>query len=95
MVLTFLASSQSDRIGPAIGLPLAFVLANYLLNAIASIWPDVAWLQDWTMFALVKAKTVLGSGIAASDVVILVAFIAAFVGLTVYLFPRRDIAAPA
>jgi ABC-2 type transport system permease protein len=95
MALTFFASAMSDRIGPAIGLPLAFVLINYLANAIASIWPDVAWLQDWTMFALVKAKTVLESGIAASDVAILLAFIAAFVALTVVLFPRRDIAAPA
>jgi len=94
MSLTFLASALSDRIGPAIGIPLGFVLVNYLLNAIASIWPDVAWLQDWTMFALVKARTVLDSGIAASDVAILLAFIAVFVGLTVYLFPRRDIAAP-
>jgi ABC-2 type transport system permease protein len=94
MALTFLASAMSDRIGPAIGLPLAFVLVNYLANAIASIWPDVAWLQDWTMFALVKAKTVLESGIAASDVAILVAFIALFVALTFTLFPRRDIAAP-
>jgi ABC-2 type transport system permease protein len=95
MALTFFASAMSDRIGPAIGLPLAFVLVNYLANAIGSIWPDVAWLQDWTMFALVKAKTVLESGIAASDVAILVAFIAFFVALTVVLYPRRDIAAPA
>jgi ABC-2 type transport system permease protein len=94
MTLTFLASSLSDRIGPAIGIPLAFVLLNYLANVIGSLWPDMAWLQDWSMFTLVKAKTVLDSGIAVSDVAILVAFTAVFVALTVYLFPRRDIAAP-
>jgi ABC-2 type transport system permease protein len=94
MSLTFLASAMSDRIGPAIGIPLAFVLVNYLANAIGSLWPDMAWLQDWSMFTLVKAKTVLESGIAPSDLAILVAFIAAFVALTAYLFPRRDIAAP-
>jgi ABC-type transport system involved in multi-copper enzyme maturation permease subunit len=94
MALTFTASSMSDRIGPAIGIPLAFVLVNYLANAIGSLWPDMVWLQDYSMFTLVKAKTVLESGIAASDVAILVVFIGIFVALTLYLFPRRDIAAP-
>jgi ABC-2 type transport system permease protein len=94
MALTFTASAMSDRIGPAIGLPLAFVLVNYLANAIGSLWPDMRWLEDWSMFTLVKAKTVLESGIAASDVAIMLAFIAIFVTLTLYLFPRRDIAAP-
>ena len=46
------------------------------------------------MFNLVKAKTVLESGLAASDVAILVAFIGIFVALTLYPFPRRDIPAP-
>jgi ABC-2 type transport system permease protein len=94
MALTFTASAMSDRIGPAIGIPLAFVLLNYLANAIGSLWPDMAWLEDWSMFTLVKANTVLESGIAASDLVILLVFAGVFVALTVYLFPRRDIAAP-
>jgi ABC-2 type transport system permease protein len=94
MALTFAASTLSDRLGPAIGLPLAFVLVNYLANAIGSIWPDVAWLQDWSMFNLVKAQDVLESGIAASDLAILVVFIALWVAVAAILFPRRDIAAP-
>ena len=56
MALTFAASTMSDRVGPAIAIPLAFVLVNYLANAIGSIWPDAAWLQDWSMFNLVKAQ---------------------------------------
>jgi hypothetical protein len=54
----------------------------------------MSWLQDWSMFTLVKAKNVLESGIVLSDVAILLLFIAAFVALTAFLFPRRDIAAP-
>jgi ABC-type transport system involved in multi-copper enzyme maturation permease subunit len=95
MSLTFAASSMSDRIGPAIGIPLVFVLVNYLAWAIGSIWPDAAWLEDWSMFNLVKAQDVLADGLAVSDVLVLLAFSALCVAFTLLAFPRRDIAAPA
>ena len=94
MSLAFLVSTQSDRAGPAIGIPAAFVLINYLAFAIGSIWPDQAWLQDYSMFNLLKAQDVLQSGIAPSDMLIMLAFSVLFVMLALYLFPRRDIPAP-
>jgi ABC-2 type transport system permease protein len=95
MSLAFAVSVASDRIGPAIGIPLAFVLANYVANVIGSIWPDVSWLQDWSMFILVKAQEVLEEGTVVADVAILAAFSAVFVAVSLVVFPRRDLSAPA
>jgi ABC-2 type transport system permease protein len=95
MSLTFATSAMADRLGPAAGIPLAFVLLNYLANAIGSIWPDASWLMDYSMFNLVKAQDVLTDGLAASDVALMVAFAVAFMAVVAYAFPRRDLPAPA
>lgn len=94
MAIAFAASVESDRVGPAIGIPTVFVVVNYLAYAIGSIWPDMGWLEDYSFFNLLKAQSVLADGIAISDVVILVGFAAAFVAVAWYRFPRRDLPAP-
>jgi ABC-2 type transport system permease protein len=95
MSLAFAASVESDRAAPAIGIPAAFILLNYLGFAIGSIWPDMKWMEDYSMFNLLKAQDVLSSGLAVSDVVVMVVFGAVFVGIAWYRFPRRDLPAPA
>ncbi len=94
MSLAFATSVESDRAGPAIGIPAIFILLNYLAFAIGSIWPDVQWAADWSMFHLLKARDVLADGLALSDVLVMLAFIAVFVGIAWYRFPRRDLPAP-
>jgi ABC-2 type transport system permease protein len=94
MSLAFAASVESDRAAPAIGIPAVFVLVNYLAFAIGSIWPDMSWLQDYSMFNLLKARDILAGGIAVSDTLIMLGFAAFFVGLALYRFPRRDLPAP-
>ena len=93
MSLTFAVSIMSDRLAPAIGIPLVFVLLNYLAYAIGSIWPDAAWLEDWSIFSLVKAQDILSGGVAVSDVLVLLTLSAALVAFAWLAFPRRDIAA--
>ncbi len=95
MSLAFAASVESDRAGPAIGIPAVFVLLNYLAFAIGSIWPDASWLQDYSMFDLLKAKNVLDGGLAPGDVAVMVLFASVFIGIGWYRFPRRDLPAPA
>ena len=56
MALAFAVSVESDRAGPAIGIPAIFVLLNYLAFTIGSIWPDAKVLEDWSMFHLLKAR---------------------------------------
>ncbi len=95
MALAFAASVESDRAGPAIGVPAVFVLLNYLAFAIGSIWPDASWLQDYSMFNLLKAQDVLQRGVAPGDITVMVLFAALFIAIAWYRFPRRDLPAPA
>jgi ABC-2 type transport system permease protein len=94
MGLAFVVSVGSDRAGPAIGIPAIFVLLNYLAFTIGGIWPDVAVLEDWSMFNLLKAQSVLTDGMAPSDVLALVTFIVVLAAIAFYRFPRRDLPAP-
>lgn len=94
MSLAFTASVSFDRVGPALGLPLVFVIINYLAETIGSIWPDAAWLKDWSIFNLVQAKRVLAGELMTGELTILLVAILLFVFLALWIFPRRDIAAP-
>lgn len=94
MALAFAVSVESDRAGPAIGVPAVFVLLNYLAYAIGSIWPDVGFLEDWSMFNLLKARQVLNDGVLMSDVAIMLAITVSFMAIAMYRFPRRDLPAP-
>ena len=95
MAVAFVVSVESDRAAPAIGIPAIFVLLNYLAFTIGGIWQDVAVLADWSMFNLLKAQQVLDEGAALSDIAVLAAFIALFVAIAFFRFPRRDLPAPA
>ncbi len=95
MAMAFAVSVESDRAGPAIGIPAAFVLLNYLAFAIGSIWPEMRWLHDYSMFNLLKARDILEAGASLSDIVVMLLFTTAFVVFAWYRFPRRDLPAPA
>jgi ABC-2 type transport system permease protein len=94
MAIAFAASVSFDRLPPALGVPLVFVLLNYLADVIGSLWPDASWLQDWSMFHLVKAKIVLDGGLPRFELMVLAVIGLAAVGYALVVFPRRDIAAP-
>jgi ABC-2 type transport system permease protein len=94
MALAFATSVEADRPGPAIGIPAVFLMLNYLAFAIGSIWPDVKWLSDYSIFSLLKARETLIHGFALSDVAVLLLFIVVFAGFAWYRFPRRDLPAP-
>lgn len=94
MTLALAVSVESDRAGPAIGIPTAFVVLNYLAFAIGSIWPDMQWLEEYSFFNLLKAQDILAEGMAFSDGVIMLGFIVVFAAIALYRFPRRDLPAP-
>jgi hypothetical protein len=66
----------------------------YLVNVISSLWPDVAWLDPYTLFHYVKARDVLTGTVRAADFALLAIVIAIAVGYAWVVFPRRDLAAP-
>ena len=89
------ASVTFDRPGPAIGLSLAYVILNYFLEILGSLWADAAWTQDYSLFHHFNPGAILSGESAAVD--LLIVFMAAIIPViyALIVFPRRDIAAPA
>jgi beta-exotoxin I transport system permease protein len=88
------ASISFDRLTPALGLALAFVLLSYFLQALGSLWPDAAFLQDYSLFHYLDARADLGGTPDARGFGILAAVIVIGVAYALAVFPRRDLAAP-
>lgn len=88
------ASASFDRLTPAIGIGLAFVLVSYVFEVLGSLWPDARGLQPYSLFHYFDAKTVLAGLADPRDLAILAGVIAVAVGYALVVFPRRDLAAP-
>lgn len=88
------ASVSFDRLTPALGLSLAFILVSYFLEIIGSLWIDARGLQPYSLFHYLDPKGALTGTMTAADwLVPLAVFAAGFVAALV-VFPRRDLAAP-
>ncbi len=88
------ASVSFDRLTPAIGLSLAFVLVSYFLDVIGELWPDAAFLQPYSLFHYLDARAALAGLPDPANFVVLAGVIAAAVVYALIVFPRRDLAAP-
>lgn len=89
------ASVSFDRPGPALGLTLAYLLVNYFLEILGSLWREVAWTQEYSLFHHFQPTEILEGALDPIDLVILgIAFVVPIVYALV-VFPRRDLAAPA
>ena len=53
------ASSSFDRVAPALGVTLGFVIVMYFLEILGSLWPAAAPLQPYSLFHYLKAKAIL------------------------------------
>jgi ABC-2 type transport system permease protein len=89
------ASVSFDRPGPAIGLALAYLLANYFLEILGSLWTDVAWTQDYSLFHHFDPGAILTGEAAGLDLVIVGVATLVPIVYAIIVFPRRDLAAPA
>ena len=89
------ASVTFDRPGPAIGLSLAYLVVNYFLEILGSLWADAAWTQDYSLFHHFNPGAILtGEGVLLDLVIVFVAAIVPVI-YALIVFPRRDLAAPA
>jgi len=88
------ASVSFDRHGPAIGLTLAYLLVNYFLEILGSLWRDVAWSQQYSLFHHFNPGKILIGNADPLDFVILAVAIVIPVAYALVVFPRRDLAAP-
>jgi ABC-2 type transport system permease protein len=91
-----LATSVSfDRAGPALGLTLAFLLVNYFLEILGSLWSDVVWTQEYSLFHHFQPAEILEGAVDPIDLLIVgIAFVLP-IAYALIVFPRRDLAAPA
>ena len=89
------ASVSFDRPGPAIGLSLAYLVLNYFLEILGSLWSDAAWTQEYSLFHHFDPGAILsGEGVAGDLAIVIVAAIVPVI-YSLVVFPRRDLAAPA
>ena len=89
------ASVSFDRAGPAIGLSLAYLLANYFLEILGSLWTDVDWSKEYSLMHHFQPGEILTGAFDPIDLVILGIAILVPVIYAIIVFPRRDLAAPA
>ena len=88
------ASASFDRVAPALGVTLGFVVLMYFLEVLGSLWPAAEMLQPYSLFHYLNAKAILSGAAALFDAALLAAVIVAAVGWALLVFPRRDLAAP-
>ena len=93
--ISFAASVSFDRVGPAAGITLAVVLISYFLQVLGSLWPDAEWLQPYSLFYYLNPEPVLLDGVQPVDLVVLGVIAIASIAYALFVFPRRDLAAPA
>ena len=89
------ASVSFDRLSPALGLTMAYLLLNYFLEILGSLWRDVAWSQQYSLFHHFNPGKVLTGNADPVDFVVLGVAIVVPVVYALIVFPRRDLAAPA
>jgi beta-exotoxin I transport system permease protein len=89
------ASASFDRLAPALGTTLGFVLVMYVLEVVGSIWPAAEMLQPYSLFHYLQPKAILVGTVAPLDDAVLASVILAAVTWALVVFPRRDLAAPA
>jgi beta-exotoxin I transport system permease protein len=89
------ASVSFDRLGPALGLSMAYLLVNYFLEILGSLWPDAAWSQEYSLFHHFQPGDILQGKTDPLDFVILGIAVVIPVVYALIVFPRRDLAAPA
>jgi hypothetical protein len=88
------ASVSFDRLAPALGLTMAYLLINYFLEILGSLWRDVAWSQQYSLFHHFNPGNILTGKTDLFDFIVLVGAIVVPVAYALIVFPRRDLAAP-
>jgi len=89
------ASVSFDRPGPAISLTLAWLLIHYFLEILGSLWTDAAWTQEYSLLHHFDPGAILTGDVRWLDFVIVFAAAVIPVLYALFVFPRRDLAAPA
>ena len=87
-------TSSFDTTAPSMAITVSFIMANYIIEVIGSFWDVVKPYQYLSLFNHFSPVNLLNGTVDGSAALIfgLVALISA--GWALYIFPRRDLAAP-
>ncbi len=88
------ASVMNNRAAPAMSLSIAYVLVNYFVEVLGSMWPDAASFQKYSLFHHFQAGVILDGNPAWSDFALLAGTLVVPLIFAFVMFPRRDLAAP-
>jgi ABC-2 type transport system permease protein len=88
------ASASFDRLAPALGVTMGFVLLMYFFDILGSLWPAADVLQPYSLFHYLKPKPILLGAFAPRDAAMLAGIIVLAMAWALVVFPRRDLAAP-
>jgi beta-exotoxin I transport system permease protein len=94
MAVGLAASASFDRLPPALGLTIGFVVVMYFLEVVGSMWPAAESLRPYSLFHYLQPKAILSGAGSPLDAAVLVAIIVLATTLALVVFPRRDLAAP-
>ena len=89
------ASVTFDRPGPAIGLTLAYLLVHYFFEILGSLWQEAEWTQEYSLFHHFNPTEILAGAAEPIDLLILGLAFLIPIAYALFVFPRRDLAAPA
>jgi hypothetical protein len=76
------------------GLSLAYLLVNYFLEILGSLWSAAAWTQEYSLFHHFQPGDILAGSLDPMDLVILGIAVALPIVYALIVFPRRDVPAP-
>ncbi len=92
--ISLAASVSFDRLGPAMGIALGVTIVGYAAEFLGTLWPDAAWLRVASPFRYFEPTRILAGTFEPRDLLVLGAVFVAAVAWAVWIFPRRDLAAP-
>jgi ABC-2 type transport system permease protein len=92
--LALAASASFDRVAPALGIVLAFTIASYAVEFLGALWPDMAGWRPWSVFHYFQPAQIMAGDVSPGDAVVLAGITVAAVAYGLWIFPRRDLAAP-
>ena len=93
--LAMAASVSFDRAAPALGVSLAYLLANYFFEILGSLWDAAEWTQDYSLFHHFNPGEILTGSADPADFAILLAATLVPMVWALVVYPLRDLAAPA
>lgn len=88
------ASVSFDRLPPALGIGIGVTVVMYFFEVLGALWPAAAFLQPFSLFHYLQARTILEGVTPWRDLAVLAAATAFAAGWALVVFPKRDLAAP-